>query len=250
MKKKIDKFIEKLDKLCLDSEIKKDIHYRIGYYNQYGNLYIKDNVLYGTYINKCDLNRATPAKEFLEIKIFDNNFICNYSYDSNDTIVNIVQNTLKGGHARLYKRKEKKEFRYNQNNEFNIEEIEEIFNYQKDLVYKSNLKKQNDFDTYPDKDRDIVYSTESFCNEFSLDKEWYTHEGVRIKYHLAKSFMRPYDNIEESYSICPFVKCTDTGLVYRYSEIDKETFKELMSGKINIHEVFDRIKNQKRLSKK
>lgn len=250
MKKNIDKFIEKLDKLCLDSEITKDIVYRIGYYSQFGKLYIKDNELYGTYINKGNLNRATPAKEFLEIKIFDSNFICNYTWDSNDEIVNIIQNTLKGGHTRLFKRKENKGFTYNQNNKFNVEELEEIFDNQKELVYKSNLEKQSYFETYPDKDIDITYSTKACRNQFSLNKEWYTHEGVRIKYHLAKSFMRPYDNIEECYSICPFVRASDTGLVYRYTEIDKETFKELMSGKINVHEVFDRIRNQKRLLKK
>jgi len=202
MKKKIDKFIEKLDKLCLDSEIKKDIHYRIGYYNQYGNLYIKDNELYGTYINKCDLNRATPAKEFLEIKIFDNNLICNYSEDSNRRIINIIQNTLKGGHTRVCKKIETKGFTYNQNNKIDIEQTEEIFNYQNELIYKSNLNQQSDYDTYPERDSNIIYATEHFDNYMLLEREWYTPEGVKLKWQILTFFMKLQNMQQHSLLTC------------------------------------------------
>jgi len=247
MKKKSDKFILKLEKLCIDSEIKKDIIYKIQFYEEYSKLYIKDNVLYGTYINKCDLNRATPAKEFLEIKIFDNNLICNYSEDSNRRIINIIQNTLKGGHTRVCKKIETKGFTYNQNNKIDIEQTEEIFNYQNELIYKSNLNQQSDYDTYPERDSNIIYATEHFDNYMLLEREWYTPEGVKLKYKLTKSFNGKNDKINENYLICKCIKCSDTGIEYRYEDINRETFKEFMAGKICIHEVFDRVGNSKRL---
>lgn len=250
MKNKTNNFISKLEKILVDSEIKELIINKINFYSAKAKLQIHNDELYGTYINKCDLNRATPSKEFLEIKILDSNVVCNFSELSNRKLVNIAQNTLKGGHTSISKKETIKEFTYNNNNEFSVEEQERIYNYQNRLVYESNLKRQSDFDTYPYADSNIIYNTACFDNEFSLERKWYIYDGVIIRYKLSKSFMSKHDNIYENYSICSGFKCSDTGREYRYKDLDKEIFKAFMSGEISIHQVFDKVRNQKRLLKK
>ena len=249
MKNKTNNFISKLEKILVDSEIKELIINKINFYSANAKLQIHNDELYGTYINKCDLNRATPAKEFLEIKILDSNVVCNFSELSNRKLVNIAQNTLKGGHTSISKKETIKEFTCNNNNEFSVEEQERIYNYQNRLVYESNLKRQSDFDTYPYADSNIIYNTACFDNEFSLEREWYTPEGVRIKYNLSKSFVNKDDGICERYLICPGVCWTETDRVFKFVKLDKELFKSFMSGEITIDEVLDKNSAQKNYQK-
>lgn len=249
MKNNVSKFIMKLEEILIDSKIKDLIKSKISFYSINGKLHIRNNELYGTYINKCDLNRATPAKEFLEIKIQDNNVVCNFSEYSNRKLVNITQNTLKGGNTRIYKKETEQGVTYNYNNVFDILEQERIYNYQKSMVYESDFKRQSDFDTFPYEDSNMMYNKACSDNEFSLERKWYIYDGVIIRYKLSKSFMSKHDNIYENYSICSGFKCSDTGREYRYKDLDKEIFKAFMSGEISIHQVLDKVRNQKRLLK-
>ncbi|MBE6152774.1 MAG: hypothetical protein E7166_00910 [Firmicutes bacterium] len=248
--KKSKCFISKLNELLIDSEIKEQIIEKINFYLYYGKIHFDNNDLYGTYINKNDLNRATPAKEFLEIKIIDNNLICNYSEWSNRKITNIAQKRIKGGNTSVYKKETTDVFTYNNNNEFRINELEKIYNYQNILIYESKLEKEYNYDTYPYKDSNIVYNDDNFNNNFSLEKNWYIQNGSIIKYNLSKSYMNQDSKIYELYSICPEVCWTETDKVYKFVELDKEIFKNFMTGKIDIHEVLHKNKEHKKLLKK
>lgn len=168
--KKIKNFITKLEKLLIDQEIKESIIEKINFYLKNGKIYFDNNDLYGTYINRNDLNRANPAKEFLEIKINDSNLICNYSEWSNRNIINITQNNIKGGNTSIYKKETTNIFTYNNKNEFRISEKEKIYNYQNKLIYESQLEKEYDYDTFPYEDSIIVYNENNFSNKFSLEK--------------------------------------------------------------------------------
>lgn len=247
-KKKINDFISKLDKLLIDTDIKELIIEKINFYLIHGKIFFDNNDLYGTYINTRDLNRATPAKEFLEIKIIDNNLICNYSEWSNKKVVNITEHGIKGGNTSIFKKETNTVSTYNNNNQFSINEQEKIYNYQNRLIFESQLEKEYDFDTY--EDSNIVYSDNNFSNNFSLEKNWYIQNGSIIRYNLSKSFMNQDDEICEQYLICPEVCWTETDIVYKFVELDKEIFKNFMSVKITINEVLDKNREQKRLLKK
>lgn len=248
--KKITNFISKLEKILIDSEIKELIIEKINFYLIHGKIIFSKNELYGTYINRSDLNRATPAKEFFELKIADNNLVCNYSEWSNKKVVHITQQSIKGGNTSIYKKETNTVHTYNNTNQFSINEQGKIYNYQNRLIFESQLEKEYDYDTYPYEDSNIVYKDNSISNSFSLEKKWYIHNGSIIKYNLSKSFMNQDDEICEHYSICPEVCWTETDRVYKFVELDKEIFKNFMSGKITINEVLDKNKAQKRLLKK
>lgn len=99
--KKINTFFTKINTLLIDNEIKELINEKIVFYLEYGKMYLDNTNLYGTYVNTNDLSRANPTKEFLEIKIIDNNLICNFSEFSNKKIINITQTSLKGGNTSI-----------------------------------------------------------------------------------------------------------------------------------------------------
>lgn len=250
LNKKITNYISTLDKIIVDREIKEKIVEKINFYKKYGKIYFEDKNLYGTFINTYDLNRATPAKEFLEIKILDNNnLICNYSEQSNNKIINIVQNGIKGGNTSISKKEATDTRSYNNNNQFRIEEIEKIYNYQDDLIYESNLEKKYNYDTYPYECCNIIYSDNNYGNYFSLEKKWYIQNGSIIKYNLSKSFVNENDAIYESYSICPELRNVENDRDSKFVSLDKEIFKKFMLGNITINELIEE-NNQKKLLKK
>lgn len=61
--------------------------------------------------------------------------------------------------------------------------------------------------------------------------------------------MNEDDEICEHYLICPGVYFTETDRIYKYVELDKDLFKSFMTGKININEVLEKNKEQKKLLK-
>lgn len=236
MKKKVDernlkKYISLIEKEVIDEEIKEKIIEKIKFYAYYGKLYVDKKDLYGTYVNKKDLNRATPAKEFLEIKI-DNAFICNYSEWSNAKLVNIFQRTLKGGHTQIIKR-ERVDYRtYNNKNNNYEETIEKIYNHDKKLIYKSEKKEENDFETYLNEPNHIIYNNDSNMTE--IEKRWYIQNGSIIKYNFNKTNFKENTLKEEIYSVCagPI-----DGSKYYFDELSKELFADFMTGKISIDEL-------------
>ena len=250
LNKEITNYISTLNKLFVDTEIKEKIVEKINFYKKYGKIYFKENNLYGTFINTYDLTRATPAKEFLEIKILDNNVICNYSEQSNKKIINIVQNGIKGGNTSICKKESTDIRSYNNNNRFSIEEIEKIYNYQDDLIYESNLEKEYNYDTYPYEICNIIYRDNNYGNYFSLEKKWYIQNGSIIKYNLSKSFVNENDTIYETYSICPELRNVENDRDSKFVSLDKEIFKKFMLGNITINELIEENNQQKKLIKK
>lgn len=240
---KIAKYKACLDEMLVDEEIKEEIIKLINFYNEYGRLNIDGNSLYGKYINDKDLNYANPVKEFLEIKIDGSIIICNYTDWCNRRVVNIIQNCLKGAHNKIYKKTTDESRAYNNRNEYNIEEIEKIYDEQNNIVYDCKLEKNSDFDTYYAKENSIIYNGKTcFENCFNLEKNWYISNGSIIKYKLEKAFLDENDGIYESYSVCPHELKIDNERKYFFVDLDKELFKQFMIGNITIYDLLDKNK--------
>lgn len=245
-KKKLNKLLKKLDKLLIDRKIKELIIDKIDFYSRYGKIYIDNDFIYGTHCVK-NLNYSNPRKEFLEIKIINNNFICNYSEWENEKVINIVQKSIKGGNTRVYKKEETNNFAWNNNNKLKMQEQQKIYNCQNELVFESILEKEYDYYTYSFEGSKVIYSETDCSNRFSLEKKWYIQNGSIIKYNLSKSFISQNDEVCENYSICLYPYSTETDRVYEFIELDKEIFKDFMTGKTNINELIDKIQDKRKL---
>ena len=237
----LENYISFIEKEIVDEDIKEKIIEKIKFYSYYGKLYIDKKDLYGIYVNKKDLNRCNPAKEFLEIK-FDYDFICNYSDWSNAKLVNIVQRNLKGGHTQIFKR-ERVDYRtYNNRNHSTEETIEKIFNYDNCLVYQSKKEEENDFDTYLNEANHIIYNNESSQdNILKIEKRWFLSNGSILKYNLKKDYLNN-NELEEVYSVC---EGPIDNHKYYFDELDKDLFKQFMLGNITIEELLkENYKNE------
>lgn len=232
----LDKYISFIEKEILDEEIKEKLIELIKFYYYYGKLCIDRKDLYGTYVNTKDLNRANPAKEFLEIKV-DDNFICNYSEWSNRKLVNIIQNFLKGGQSIIQKKEIVHYLTYNNRNEISEETVEKIYDYEKKLIYQCKKEEGNDFNTYLDNKEHIIYNTreDSFDeNKLTIEKRWYLPNGSILKYNLNKKNFLDNAKLEEIYTVC---EGPIDGHKYLFDELPKELFISFMTGKITIEEL-------------
>ena len=249
MNRKLSKYVEELDKKLIDSEIKKSIMDSINFYLSHGKLYIDGDNLYGTYINTKDGTRANHAKEFLEIKIDGFEIICNYSEWSNRRLVNVIQNTLKGGNTKIYRKYTDKIATFNNQNMFDIKEEEYIYNYQGRLIYDYEMRKSKDYDTGAYDKSGIIYNGGFWNNYLLLEKNWYIENGSIIKYELSKHFMDDDSKLKEEYSICiQPVKTEFDGTIYNFLKLDEEVFIALMNGKLDICDVINEVEGQKKIN--
>ena len=247
MNRKFSKYIEVLDKIIVDSEILKTIKDKINYYLSHGKLYLDGDDLYGTFINKYDGTRANPVKEFLEIKMNGYEVICNYSEWSNRRLVNIIQNTLKGGNTKIYIKYTDKIASFDENNMYDVKEEERIYNYQRRLIYDYELNSEKEYATGAYNDSGIIYN--GFRTNYSkLEKNWYIENGSIIKYELSKHFMDDDSKLKEEYSICIHpVKSEFDGTNYDFEKLDEDVFIAFMDGRISINDVINEVEGQKKI---
>ena len=252
--KEIEKYIKKIDKLIIDKDIKKTIIEIINDFVSYGKLYIDKDNLYGMYIDKYEKNKK-EAKQFFEIKIDGEDIVCNFSGWKNRKIINIMQNTLKNSTIKVYKKEINTTLSYKDNNDYEIEEKEKIYNSNKSLIYESKIKRKKDYYTFDDGEFIVdgtymLYDNNYWSNYFEIEKYWYIGNGSIINYTLRNHYMDKDNRLTEYYSICPRVfKSEERGTIYNYEHLDKELFIDFMSGKLNIDQVLLEVKKQKKLKK-
>lgn len=244
---KLNQFKEYLSNFIVDEEIKESLLFSIDFYHSNGKLYLDDRYLYGVYINTNDLNRATPAKEYFEIKIDGGCLICNYSNSSINKIVNIIQRNIKGGNTKITKKVTEDARCYNNENFVSVTETEKIYNYQKSLVYESTIENNSNYYTYDKEDSDMTYGEKPDTNTFNIVKKWYIHNGSIIKYQLTKDYMFDEQDLQEKYLICiePDQDTLATGTICHFTELDKDLFKKFMTGYINIETLIENLNNSK-----
>jgi len=227
----VEKYKELINKIILNENIRKEIIDKIDDFNQNGEIVFDGYNLYA---------KNKKGKDYLELKYENNYFLCNYSECDFSKFVTISLKELKSNNVKL-ERKEKVEYIHNDNfnNSTEIEEIEEIYNADKNLAYESKLSYNYKYVTY---ENAIIYvDNHYFTNYFDLNKKWYIFNGSIINYKLTKSIMNEHSEIEEKYSICPEAYHGNFATYYNYVDLDQGLFKQFMSGSISIDDVLEQI---------
>jgi len=240
--KKTKQFIEIINDLIVNNDIKKEVFEKILYFMATGTgvLEYNSNSLSGKVY--YTISKTT---DFLEIKNISGDLFCNY-YDSyNDKVVNVVQRRLKAGNVSIT-RKEKQRFSsYNSKNymsEIDQEYIYDIFNT---LVYSSILERDADFETR----RHNTISYSDIDNGFQLEKKWYYNESFVLQYECSNHFFTTKSAKENYYLINSGVSQEEE--CDKKIEISELDFKDILTGQTNIKEVYERVKTKtKKLDKK
>lgn len=218
-----------LEQILVDREIKEEILNLIEIFNE-GKITFDGSNLYGKIIDK-------KGNDYIEIKYQNGFLVCNYTDWAGGKIVNINQVGLKRGNVKVNRREKIEYVCYNYTNQTNVEEIEKIYDKNKNKIYDSKLTYNEEYDAT---ENFINYSNKScFDNRFELYRQWYIPTGEIISYRLSKSYMDNNSQIEENYSICPGVIVTEYERRYNFEKLDENLFKNFMSGQISIEELLE-----------
>lgn len=198
------------------------------------------DMFYSNGIVKCE-NSNLYAKnigtspDYLEIRSDYDNLFCSFTEWNGKRIISIHQTKLKNGNVKIVK-EERKE--YNCNNDKNESErttIEKIFDQSGKLIYDSELKTNDDYDSLPSS---LIYDSVSyFSNNFSLLKTWHIANGSLIRYKLTKNYYRESSEISEMYLLCEKPYEGEQANIYNFYDLDEDLFKSFFTGEITIEEL-------------
>ncbi len=243
-KKKVENnvngYILFISKVVKDEKTKKEIIDQLNYFSSNGIINIDGSNLTGKIIDK-------NGNLYLDIKYGNDKFMCSYTKWNLNSVILIEQEGLKSGNYKITKTDKTKYDSNNYQNEYSIEIEEKIYNKTGQILYESERKISEEFNSYKD---GLVYKDDSpFKNVIDVEKTWYIKNGSIIKYKMKKNELDSKGGIKESYLICSKPLKTERETILNFSEIPKELYISFMIGELTIEEVLEKL-NEKDVVKK
>lgn len=236
----VNAYIKFIEKIIYDKNIKDEIIGEIEKFSKDGIVAIDGNNLSGKILD-------SEGNLYIDIKYDNGKFICLYTKWDLDSVVVIEKETLNGGNYKLTKTDKVKYKTHNNENKYDIEAEEWIYNLDNKLLYKSKAEIEENFNSYKEQ---LVYRDDSpFINVVSTEKDWYISNGSIIKYKMNKNEMHSKKEIEEEYLICKKTYKDEFGTTCCFIDLGIELFVELMTGKMTIEEVLVKLNKKEPVKK-
>lgn len=231
-KNNIDYYVKFISKVVKDEKIKKEIIEQLHIFYSDGTISIDGNNLTGKIIGE-------KGNLYLDIKYEIDNFVCSYTKWNINSVVLIEQERLKSDDYKITKTNKNKYHCFNKRNKCSIKIEEKIYNKDNQLLYESENKVDEEFDSY---DNRIVYKDDSpFVNVITMERTWYMPNGSVIKYQMTKDELYRKTGIKENYLMCVAPCKTGNETTMDFLSISRELYISIMTGELTIEEALESL---------
>ena len=231
--KKINLYLNYLCTILGDASVRERIIRKVKLFFKKGKIKFDGNNLYAKIKNEI-------TNDYLEIKCENGVIICNYTDVDGKQIVNITQRELQDNSNKI-------DIAFNE--EDRIIKLEKVYNSNNELIYESNLRYIDNMDVL---NNIIIFKDNCWSECLELQRTWYTKKGS-INYLVYRSTETNNIELKEEYSTNLNCICREN-IFFQNScsefELNKESFKDFISGKITIETLLEQNENKCRFKTK